>query len=339
MFGSLFLMLSIIGSITNGYTNGYTIGIDNSIVNANNSFDKYKYPVVLLHGITSDASELKPVVEWLTGFLPEDKIFNLEVGNGKPNSIFKTMNWQLNALCHTIYNIPQLENGFNFIGMSQGGLLARGYVQRCNRYPVRNLITWVSPQAGVYGFNEVHFNWDDVYTPFYQNLYSFAGYWKNPNKYYEYLERSIFLPYLNNESPRIDKYNEYGFDYILNKERILSLTNFVMIWSPNDDVITPPQSGRFEFYEILIPKPLSITIPMHDNIHIHNNREKRVLDTEDLKIQDFFLSRQYQEDLLGLQTLFHNGKLHMLETNCTHSGHKTPACFSQLEELTIRFLI
>jgi palmitoyl-protein thioesterase len=231
----------------------------------------------------------------------------------------------MNELCLAIYAIPQLENGFHFIGMSQGGLLARGYVQRCNRFPVRNLITWVSPHAGVYGFNEVYFDWAKVYTPLYQSLYSFAGYWKDPYQYEAYLANSTFLPYLNNESPNLEEYEERGFNYQQNRERILSLDNFVMIWSANDDVISPPQSGRFEFYDIVCSTRKT------------PGCQERIAN-DSLKVQDFFNSSQYVKDLLGLRTLFHSGKLHMLETNCTHSGHKTPACFPQLEELTQPFL-
>lgn len=274
------------------------------------------YPVVLLHGITSDKNELAPVADWLKQILPASTmIFNLEIGNGKINSLFKTMDWQLNELCYTIYNMPELENGFHFIGMSQGGLLARGYVERCNRFPVKNLITWVSPQAGVYGINDVYFNWEKVYTPAYQSLYSFAGYWKDPQRYGEYLAQSSFLPYLNNESPNLEEYGVHGFDFYKNRENMLSLDNFVMIWSAADDVITPPQSGKFEFYAVDGDAP------------------------EPSDIESFFNSSQYKNDLLGLRSLYQWGKLHMLETNCTHSGHKTLECFPQLEVLTLPFLM
>jgi palmitoyl-protein thioesterase len=303
-----------------------------------NSFNKIYYspplPIVLLHGITSDTSELINVVNWLQQKLP-NKVFNIEIGNGKFNSIFKTMDWQLDQLCMTIYNIPELENGFHFIGMSQGGLLARGYVQRCNRFPVRNLITWVSPQAGVYGFNEVYFDWSKVYSPFYQTIYSFAGYWKDPFQYDVYLANATFLPYLNNESPRLEQYAAHGFDFYKNKERIESLDNFVMIWSGNDDVISPPQSGRFEFYDIVCNKRK--TPQCQEKI---NELVEKYFDKADpLPVQDFFSSQQFSNNLLGLRTLYETKRLHMLETNCTHSGHKTPLCFPQLEDLTFQFLI
>lgn len=306
------------------------------------SFNKNYYspplPIVLLHGITSDTSELSGVANWLQEKLP-NKVFNIEIGNGKLNSIFKTMDWQLDQLCMTIYNIPELENGFHFIGMSQGGLLARGYVQRCNRFPVRNLITWVSPQAGVYGFDEVYFDWSKVYMPGYQSLYSFASYWKDPFQYDTYLANSTFLPYLNNESPYLEKYAAHGFDFNKNRERIESLDNFVMIWSGNDDVISPPRSGRFEFYDIVCYERENTEcqrrIRALASAYFNSEREDKA---DPLPVQDFFSSQQFSNNLLGLRTLYETKRLHMLETNCTHSGHKTQACFPQLEELTFPFL-
>ena len=296
-------------------------------------FDRYYYlpppptPIVLLHGITSDTKELAPVAEWLKSKLP-NPVYNIEIGNGKRNSLFKTMDWQLNELCMAIYNIPALEKGFHFIGMSQGGLLARGYVQRCNRFPVKNLITWVSPQAGVYGINDVFFDWSKVYSPFYQSLYSFAGYWKDPYQYDAYLANSTFLPYLNNESPELEDYASHGFDFLQNRERIMSLENFVMVWSAVDDVISPPQSGRFEFYDIMCG---TRETPGCQERFSGSSGEQ-------LPVVDFFNSSQYMDNLLGLRTLHETGRLHMLETSCTHSAHKTAECFPQLEELTFPFL-
>jgi palmitoyl-protein thioesterase len=285
---------------------------------------KKNYPIVLLHGITSDKTELTGVANWLMENLP-NKVFNLEIGNGKFDSLFKPMSWQLSELCNTIYNIPDLEKGFHFIGMSQGGLLARGYVEKCNKYPVKNLITWVTPHAGVYGFNGEVINFNNIYTLFYQRVYSFAGYWKDPYRYENYLSSATYLPDLNNEINNVDSKK--------NKANILEVDNFVMIWSPNDDVINPPESGKFSFYQI-ISDYLTNT-----NTNTNTNANKQYIITNTLPVIDLFNSTQFINDLLGLKTLYNAGKLHILETNCTHSGHKTEACFPQLEKLTFPFLV
>lgn len=304
---------------------------DNNNANAN----AYPYPIVLLHGITSDKTELTAVANWLMEKMP-NKVYNIEIGNGKMDSIFKTMDWQLNELCYQIYSIPELENGFHFIGMSQGGLLARGYVERCNKFPVLNLITWVSPQAGVYGIGNISgldINFKNIYTPIYQNIYSFSGYWKDPYQYEKYLGSASYLPYLNNEERNSqntltpydlldDNWAPIVWEPKQNKANMLSLKNFVMIWSPNDDVICPPESGKFSFYDTK-----------------SNQATKATQANELLPIIDLFESEQYIKDFIGLRTLYESNRLHILETNCTHTGHKTQECFPQLEKLTFPFLV
>ena len=48
-------------------------------------------------------------------------------------------------------NDPNLANGYNGIGMSQGGLLIRGLAQRCPDPPMKNLVTYGAPSNGQFG--------------------------------------------------------------------------------------------------------------------------------------------------------------------------------------------
>lgn len=41
--------------------------------------------------------------------------------------------------------------GINIVGTSQGGIIARAYLEQCNNPPVLNFISWVSPQGGQFG--------------------------------------------------------------------------------------------------------------------------------------------------------------------------------------------
>ena len=193
-------------------------------------------PVVVLHGILSDTTELYPVQNWLEQNT-NNKVYNLEIGNGKLDSFFKPMMWQLNTLCDTIYNIQELENGFNFIGLSQGGLLARGYVEWCNKYPVFNLMTWGTPHSGVYYLDT---DFSNVYTPYNQEHLSYSGYWKDTMRYSTYLSSASFLPIMNNEKNVNTSI----------KTNIESLKNFVMVWSKVDGVIEPVESCTFGYYKI-----------------------------------------------------------------------------------------
>lgn len=264
----------------------------NSVNETNTSY----IPIVVLHGILSSKQNMEPFSKWLENSF-NAKLFNIEIGNGKKTSLFTSMNNQLNELCETIYTIPELKNGFHFIGMSQGGLLARGYVEKCNKYPVLNLITMVSPHGGVILDINLGIN---MYNIFIQNTLSFSNYWRDPTNLDDYLNKCSYLPLLNNEKKH-ENFNKQ-------KENIKSLTNFIMIWSPFDEILNPPESAEFSFYD----KYYTI-IPL----------DKTLL---------------YNHDILGLKSLNDKNKLHIYKTNCTHTQHRDPICFPQLYNIFKQYL-
>ena len=243
-------------------------------------------PIVVLHGVASSAPNMNDFSAWLEKTF-NTKVFDIEVGNGFKTSLYSPLTEQLNELCSTIYAIDELKYGFNFIGMSQGGLLARGYTEQCNKYPVLNLITMVSPHGGV--IEDINI---DMYSAFWQKQLSIASYWRDPQNLNNYLEKCSYLPILNNE--------KFTLISDIQIKNIKSLKNFILIWSENDDVLNPPESGKFSFYD-----------------YTYN-----VIDIEETLL--------YKDDLLGLKYLDEKNGFHIHETNCTHVQHRDPVCFSQL---------
>jgi hypothetical protein len=81
-----------------------------------------------------------------------------------------------------------------------------------------------------------------------------------------------------------------------------------MIWSPNDMVLDPPESGKFSFFD------------------------------EDFNIIPLEKTDLFQNDSLGLRFLNFIGGLHMFETNCSHVDHRNPVCFDQLYAILKQFL-
>jgi palmitoyl-protein thioesterase len=251
-------------------------------------------PIVVLHGIASSAEKMNAFSNWLVQEFNTD-VYNLEIGNGEKTSLYTPMLIQLEELCANIYEIEKLKTGFHFIGMSQGGLLARGYVERCNLYPVINLITMVSPHGGAFKMDTTKIN---MYAPFMQDHFSLAGYWRDPLRREEYLNKCTYLPILNNE--KIIKETNIS---LLQKNNLKKIDNFILIWSPKDDVLIPPESGKFSFYD----------------------ETYKIIPLEDTRI--------YKEDTLGLKYLNENKKLHFHETNCTHVDHRDPICYRQIYEI------
>jgi palmitoyl-protein thioesterase len=268
-------------------------------------------PIVLLHGLASNAENMHPLSDWIEMTF-QRRVINMEIGNGIKTSLYMPLPLQLNELCQNIYANADLKDGFDFIGISQGGLLARGYVERCNVYPVHNLITLVSPHGGTF------FKWLDVdmYSRFYQNHLSVSNYWRDPQDLSVYLANCSYLPILNNEVMTYflhaddDVSEEETYLLLADKQRnqIKTLENLVLVWSPNDRIVVPPQSAIFSFF---------------------NDRYEVVpLQETDL----------YQTDALGLKYLDENNKLHMHQTNCSHEAHVDQPCFAQLYPIFALYL-
>ncbi len=259
------------------------------------------YPTVLLHGVLANKDNMNDLKNLLELNF-KIKVYNLEIGSGTFTSMFTDMNTQLKMLCELIYSMDELKEGFNFIGMSQGGLLARGYVQYCNKYPVKNLITLVSPNGGVFDNSNIA---KDFYQEDKQKELSITNYWRDPYRYKSYLTNSTYLAKLNHEVEHIAL-------YMIQENNLDVLENFIMVWSTNDEVIEPVESAKFSL--------------------------QQVIDGQ-LVVVDLFDTEIYQQDKLKLKTLNEENRLFIYKTNCDHSQHREPECFHQLRSMFEKFLL
>ena len=55
----------------------------------------------------------------------------------RKRSLLDNMNRQIEEVCDQLARVPELADGFNAIGLSQGGQFLRAYVERCNRPRVK----------------------------------------------------------------------------------------------------------------------------------------------------------------------------------------------------------
>ena len=110
-----------------------------------------------------------------------------------------------------------------------------------------------------------------------------------------------FLALLNNEFWR-------DIESPIHRNNIRNLSNFVMIWSPEDKVLEPPESGKFSFFD------------------------------EDFNVIPLEKTDLYNDDYLGLKFLNLLDRLHTFETNCSHVDHRNPICFEQLLKVLKNFL-
>lgn len=194
------------------------------------STDAKQYPTVILHGIASNTEQLKPLETYLRNDL-DIETYNIEIGNGKIDSITMNMNKQCSEFANTIRDLNISTSKINLIGISQGGLTTRCYVERysgTDDYPVVNvLMTMGTPHAGYYNT---------------ASSLKKMEYWKDPFNYQQYLVDNDYLADINNERNHSD--------FITYRKRVAGLAKFILVWSINDAVIKPIDSSRFEFYDI-----------------------------------------------------------------------------------------
>lgn len=185
------------------------------------------YPTILVHGIGGDANDLIDLNTALSDHNID--VYSLQIGNGKLDSIVWNINKQCASLNSSIANLNLDAERINILGVSQGGLLARCYVEKYAHInkQVNSLITYGSPHMG-------------IYTPLVS--LPWLEYWKDPYHYEDYLQTNDFLVYINNE-----KEHE---NMELYKSNLLSLNHFLIVWSHIDKVIFPVESSKFEFYNI-----------------------------------------------------------------------------------------
>ena len=244
-------------------------------------------PVVLMHGITSSAAAMEDIADWLRMTYPGIYVVSIEIGDGKEDSIFMPLDEQVEIFCQTVLADLHLRQGFNMLGYSQGSIVARGGLERCS-LPVYNFITLSGIHQGVFGVPYLlqlpeqirHLVTKYAYETPVQDAVSVANYWRDPGQLERYDSSCHFLPDINNER---------GVPNEIYRANMLALNAFVMTDSDIDEIITPIQSGLFMGYA-----------------------------PNSLEVETWNKSRQFTEDLIGLRTLWEQGKLYTFTAHVRH---------------------
>ncbi len=231
-----------------------------------------------MHGITSGADAMEELGGWIRSTYPGIYVVSIEIGNGGEDSFLMPLDNQVESFCRTVESDLNLRQGFNILGYSQGSIIVRGAIERCS-LPVYNLITLSGIHQGVFGVPYLQFLPEPfrvlitkyAYDSPVQHTLSVANYWRDPTQLAKYTADCLFLPDINNED---NTPNE------LYRQNMIKLNLFVMTYSEIDEIITPRESSLFLGY-----------LPNSLNVETRNN------------------SRQFTEDLIGLKTLWEQGKL------------------------------
>jgi palmitoyl-protein thioesterase len=262
-------------------------------INKNSEINQSKsLPVAIFHGI-GDACHFGPLKELVNYFIDKlnTQVKCIEIGNGFISSWFMQFKKQSEQACEKIKNEEIFKDKFSVVGISQGSLIGRYIIQKCDmKGQVVNYVSINGPQMGIGSLPKITCPIicplinsavsKIIYDNYFQNNLGPAGYYKYRYSYEEYVKYSSFLADLNNEK---EIKNE------MYKKRFSDLQKVLLIKNSNDTVITPKESSWFEFYDYMGEEIIS------------------------LKNSDFYIN-----DYLGLRILNENNRLFLLELEGDH---------------------
>ncbi|OQR78176.1 palmitoyl-protein thioesterase 1-like, partial [Tropilaelaps mercedesae] len=182
-------------------------------------------PLIVWHGLNDHCSgSAGKIIAILTKFVKDLYVHCIRITDSgsdsdeKSASVWHNTNTQLDRACEAVSRDEKLKNGFNALGISQGGLLLRALIQKCPPSEVNNFVTLSSPHQGVYGipncekiFPAFMCKWlkQVLYPHGYQNwIQGIAApiqYWHDPYSEQAFQRKSTFLAEYNNEKMRINK--------------------------------------------------------------------------------------------------------------------------------------
>ena len=255
------------------------------------------YPIALFHGIIKDcqSDQMIGIKNRLEKYL-NTKVYCIEIGNGSINSITMNLEQQSKIACDKIKNHPAFQNKFNIFGVSQGTIISRYIIEKCNyKGKIQNYVSLMGPQMGI-GYipkltcgklcdyiNKVVSDYENKNPQKLMKILGPASYWKYRYHYDRYLKHNVYLKDLNNEGDV--KKEEY-------KNRILSLNKILLIKGSQDTVICPKESSWFEFYDT----KGQYIVPLKD-------------------------SEFYKKDFIGLRKMNEQGKVKFALFNAKHVGY------------------
>ncbi|KXN72526.1 alpha/beta-hydrolase [Conidiobolus coronatus NRRL 28638] len=258
-------------------------------------------PVVLWHGLGDDCcnpESMGRVKTLIEDHIPGTYVHSIKltptVSGDKQAGFLGNLNNQIDEVCSNLRNNTRLKDGFNALGFSQGGLFLRAYMERCQYPPIKTLVTFGSPHAGIASAPGCD---DDMpgsscswmrfmlrrgaYSYYVRDHVIQAQYFKDPLQLDNYYKHNIFLPYINNELPAINQ--TYS-------KSLKKLNKLVLVKFSKDSMIVPKDSAWFGF------------IKGKDFSQIESLRE----------------SLGYKKDLIGLRTLDEADKLEFLLIDAEH---------------------
>ncbi|KIY46181.1 alpha/beta-hydrolase [Fistulina hepatica ATCC 64428] len=272
-------------------------------------------PLVLWHGLAGDSYASSGMLEFASmiedmhpSIFVHSVYLDEDLDKDQRAGFYGNVDEQIAFAAVQLAAIPELQDGFDAIGFSQGGQFLRAYVERYNSPPVRNLITFGAQHFGISDIPACR-SYDvlcqiarrtakaSVYSEWAQHNLVQAQYYRDPTHYEQYCAANYFLTSINNEIPesRNDTY----------KENFASLENLVLVLFTEDETVIPKESSWFEDKQT----SLSATAIEKKIVHMHEQP-------------------LYIEDWIGLRSLDEGGKVNL--TTCTGKHMHIADCWEDI---------
>ncbi|KAI1421641.1 palmitoyl-protein thioesterase 1 [Xylaria sp. FL1777] len=218
--------------------------------------DDTPLPVVIWHGLgdTYNAEGIQQVGQLIEEANPGTFVYFIRLDDSSANdrraTFYGNVTEQIAKVCEDLAAHPILSTApaIDAVGFSQGGQFLRGYVERCNAPPIRNLVTFGSQHNGIVDYRACgSSDWlcrgamallhGNTWTSFVQSRLVPAQYFRDPADLDSYLEYSNFLADINNE--RAVKNETYA-------RNLAALENLVLYVFEDDTTVIPKETGWFE---------------------------------------------------------------------------------------------
>lgn len=244
----------------------------------------FSYPVAIIHGFYDSCSNtffttLKKVLKYNN----KNYAYCLNSGEGS-ESLSLSFEEQCQRACDEINQNSEFDKDFSILSISQGGLIARYLIQKCEmKGKVKKLVSFGGPMMGTsqlpfclggvscFIINSIADYF--VYYNYFQKNVGPAGYYKTAAHNKDFESSNSFLYNLNNPKNETEKQN------------FIDLESLVLIGFKKDKMISPKESAEFGKFD------------------------------ENFKVQRMNETEEYLNDNFGLRTLDENKKIqiHYLE--------------------------
>lgn len=220
---------------------------------------KYPRPLVIWHGLGDShsspgmlqfASRIKQIHP---GIFVHSIYIDEDLDKDRRAGFYGNANKQIEFVAEQLRNIPELQGGFDAIGLSQGGQFLRAFIERYNTPPVNNLITFGSQHMGISDI-PVCRRYDypcqiarrtakqAIYGEWAQENIIQAQYYRDTSNMAAYLTANHFLTSINNELPESRN--------VTYSSNLASIQNLVLVLFTEDKTVVPKESAWFGAQEL-----------------------------------------------------------------------------------------